>query len=219
MSFPRLFSAIVLSVWLIGRALTADIDIDELRPGLPAVYRDTAKPPVEFVKLDPAIAINWKAGESAHPRLAAEGGSVEWQGFLNVLRAGNYRFSARVIGKLSVSVAGKDVLSVDGKIDKPDLQQGPEIRLESGPQPVAVKFTRYEGPARLELLWQSPAFRPEPIPYDAFFHLPAKLPARIAADNAIERGRFLAEENNCASCHRLEAKDKLASALESRKGP
>src|SRR5262245_37591772 len=98
----RLLSVFLLSAWVATQLTSADVDLDDLRPGLIATYRDMAKPTsIEFVKVDPTIAIHWKAGEAAHPRLAADGGSVEWQGYVNILRAGNYRFSARLIGKLT----------------------------------------------------------------------------------------------------------------------
>src|SRR5262245_11934736 len=183
----------VLAATLAAGVRAADVNIDDLKPGLAAVYRDGAS--VEIARVDPTVGFVWKAGEAAHPRLAADGGSVAWDGFLNVLRPGEYRFSATVQGKLHVSVAGKDVLLAESKGEKAATTQGTPVRLESGPQPVSIKFIRTSGPARLELLWQGSYFRAEPLPHDALFHLPAKLPAAQAATSLLERGRWLVEEN------------------------
>ncbi|MBL8794001.1 MAG: c-type cytochrome, partial [Planctomycetia bacterium] len=218
----RVLCGCLLLLALGGEAFSpaGQVDIDELKPGLVADYRDGAKPqPVEVVKLDPTIAVFWKAGEAAHPRLAAEGGGVSWQGYLNVLRAGNYRFSARVRGQFELKIADKVVLKVDSKADAPELTIGPEVRLEAGPQSLAATFVRHDGAARVELFWQAPWYRPEPVPYDALFHLPKDAPAKLADQRAQERGRFLAEELNCTGCHRPASDDKLAKGLQGRQGP
>src|SRR5947209_4623395 len=78
----------------------AQIDPDDLRVGLIATFRDAALPkPHQVVQLEPIPAINLKAGESPHPRISAEGGTYRWEGYLNVLRAGDYQFSAALRGK------------------------------------------------------------------------------------------------------------------------
>lgn len=214
---PLTFASLLLA----GTVLPAraDVSIDDLKPGLVAVYKDLATPPVEIVRVEPTVGFTWKAGEAAHPRLAAEGGSVTWEGFLNVLRPGEYRFSATVLGKVQVNVAGKDVLVAQSKGDKPTPVEGTPLRLEGGPQALKITFTRPAGPARLELLWHASYFRTEPLPYDALFHLPAKVPAGLATTSTLERGRWLVEENNCAGCHKPDAADKLARTLQGRMGP
>src|SRR5271166_3697072 len=73
------------------------IQREALRPGLIATHRD-AKGGVAVVQLEPTMALALGAGEAAHPRLSAAGGTVRWQGFLNVPRAGTYRFSALLRG-------------------------------------------------------------------------------------------------------------------------
>ncbi len=216
LTHKRLLIPCFLAFALGAVARGADVSIDDLKPGLVAVYRDSAA--VEVVRIDPTVGFTWKANESGHPRLSPDGGSVTWDGFLNVLRPGDYRFTATVQGKLQVSVAGKEVLGVEGK-EKAATTQGQPIRLESGPQPVSIKFTRFTGPARLELLWQASYFRAEPLPHDALFHLPAKVPAGLAATSALERGRWLVEENNCIGCHKPDGNDKLAKTLQARMGP
>src|SRR5262245_30129273 len=87
---------------------TPAVAADALRPGLIANHRDTARPvAAEVIRLEPTIALSLKPGEAAHPRLAAEGGGVRWEGYLNVVRAGNYRFRAFIRGRLRLTVGGK----------------------------------------------------------------------------------------------------------------
>lgn len=203
-----------------SRGWAADApDLEDLRPGLLAVYRDAVKPKAtEIVRLEPAVALVWKVGEAAHPRLAADG-TAEWTGYLNVLRAGEYHFGAMLRGAVRVRIDGKEVLSADVKTDAPAIQTGAAVRLESGVHALAVEFIRPAGEARLELLWQGPQFKSEPLPHDVLFHLPAKAPAKLAADRLVERGRFLAEEHSCAACHKPDAKDRIGKGLSNRQGP
>lgn len=196
------------------------VNEEDLRPGLVATYRDAAKPaPVEIVQLDPTIALALKAGEAPHPRLAADGGSVRWTGYLKVLRPGPYRFRALLRGGLRVTVGGMEVLAAEGKDEAPVLKEGPESRLEAGVHPLVAEFTRLPGSARLELFWQAPHFRNEPLPYDHLGHLPKRVPVELVNHQRGEHGRYLAEERNCVACHRPADGDRIAKGLVSRQGP
>jgi mono/diheme cytochrome c family protein len=199
------------------RALAAEIDEEDLRPGLVTALADPGG--TAIVRLEPTIALALKTGEAAHPRLSADGGTIRWQGYVNILRAGDYRFSATVRGRLRLTAAGKEVLNAEVKEDKPALCEGPATALEAGVQPLTAEFTRLPGVARLELFWQSPFFRREPVPYDSLFHLQAKRPEKLAANEKLERGRFLFEEHSCIACHQAKPGDRLGNSLSSRKGP
>lgn len=204
----------------VARAAEAAVEPEDLRPGLVACYRDTAAPkPAEVFRLEPTIALNLKAGESPHPRLGAEGGAYEWKGYLNVLRPGAYRFSARVRGQFRLEVGGKEVLAAAVTDAAPVLRAGPEVKLEAGVHPLAAAFTRLPGAARVELSWKGPSFDDEPMGYEQLGHLPKKVPERLALDRQVERGRFLTEEYSCVKCHQPEDSDKLARGLLPRAGP
>ena len=96
------------------------------------VFQDDAQPPVQVVSLEPTIRLSLKAGESAHPSLQADGGKVVWNGYLNVLRSGNYHFQANLRGKFRMTLDGKEVLAGDAAGDQPELKEGTELRLDSG---------------------------------------------------------------------------------------
>src|SRR5262249_45526708 len=100
----------------------------------------------------------------------------------------------------------------------PDVT-GPEVKLEAGIHPVSAEFTRREGAARLEVFWQPPQGRREPLGYELFFHLPAKAEKDLAAGQLLERGRLLAEEHGCATCHKPSDGDRMAKGLHQRHGP
>jgi mono/diheme cytochrome c family protein len=209
---------VLVSVGAAGAA--GDIDADNLRPGLVTTYRDAATPtPVEIVQLEPTIALALKADEAPHPRLAAGGGTVRWQGYLQVPRPGAYRFDARLRGRLRLTVAGKAVLEGEVKAETPALLKGPATDLAAGVHPIEAEFTRLPGIARLELFWQSPHFHAEPLPHDFVGHLPAREPARLAADRLAEHGRFLAEEGSCTRCHQPAGGDRVGRGLLPRQGP
>jgi mono/diheme cytochrome c family protein len=217
------FATIVLSLAAPGMLAGAGdppVEPDELRPGLVTIYRDTAKPtPAEFGQLEPTIALHWKANESAHPRLAADGGTVRWEGYINILRAGVYRFSARLRGTFRLRVDGKEMLAAEVQDLTPVLKEGPETRLEAGVYPLVADFTRFPGVARLEVMWRARFFATEPLARESLGHLPAKVPARLATDQLSERGRLLAEERNCVRCHQPADQDKMAKGLVWRRGP
>lgn len=202
---------------LAATALSA-VDEDALRPGLVTTYTDPAG--VEIVRLEPTVALAVKAGEAPHPRLKAEGFKIQWQGYVNTLRAGEYRFRAVLRGQVSVRIDGKEVLSVEHRGADASPHEGPRVRLEAGVHEFVAVFQQASpGAAQMELSWQAPHFRREPLPYDVLFHLPDKAPARLAADERIEQGRLLAEERSCLACHQADAADRLGKGLVQRKGP
>jgi mono/diheme cytochrome c family protein len=211
--------AVVLSAGLYAAA-GAPVDPEALRPGLVATYRDAARPtPAEVVRLEPVIALALKAGEAPHPRLGADGGTARWEGHLNVVRAGSYRFRVRLRGRFRLTLAGRDVLTAEAKEATAVLKEGLEVRLEAGPQPLAAEFTRLPGAARVEVLWQAAGFREEPLPYEPLGHLPKQAPARLADDGDADHGRFLFEEHNCLACHGPRGPARFAAGLAGRRGP
>jgi mono/diheme cytochrome c family protein len=205
------------SLFLTGAVMAADPDEMALRPGLVVTYRDTARPARAVVQLEPSIALALRAGEAPHPRLAADGGTAHWEGYLRILRPGLYRFTSTLRGRVRLTLAGKEMLAGEVPGD-PALLKGPESRLEAGVHPLVAEFTRLPGSARLDLFWESSHFRAEPLHHDALAHLPAPIPAQLAADRSADLGRFLVEERSCIRCHRPDGGNH-AARLVVRQGP
>ncbi len=212
-------AAVLLVLMGIGRGRAAVPDAEDLRRGLVTVFQDEAKPPTSVVRLEPTIALALEAGESAHPALQPDGGKVVWSGYLNVLRGGSYRFQANLRGTFRLTVDGKEVLAGSVAGDKPELQEGPELRLDSGVHALAAEFTRPAGAAKVEVFWQGPSFRLEPLPYEALGYLPKEAPPELEGQAKVEQGRFLAEEHSCAKCHQAAADDRMVKTLTVHPGP
>src|SRR5262249_14126783 len=118
-----------------------------------------------------------------------------------------------------LQVAGKEVFAAEVADADAAFKGGPEVPLEAGVHPLRAEFTRSPGMARLELFWQAPDFRTEPLSYQQLGHLPAKVPAHFTADQTVEHGRYLAEELSCTRCHQPADGDKLTRGLGWRQGP
>ena len=200
-----------------SRASADEPKVADLHHGLVATYRDASK--TEIQRLEPTVALALKAGESAHPRLDGKSETVEWKGYLNVLRGGNYRFRVRLIGDFKLSIAGKEVLKLKATDEKATLTDGVEVRLEPGVQPLVAEFTRTAGPARIELLWETQQFRAEPLPQDFLGHTAAQETNAFKTSVRSEEGRFLVEEMSCLKCHRALDDNKVARTLNARQGP
>jgi len=187
-------------------------DPTDPKPALVATYTAGDR---SVTRLDPTVAVTLGPGEAPHPRLAGADSAV-WAGTINVVRPGKYTFSARLKGgTLTVTVGGREVFAAAGDAT------GAEVTLAAGVQPFRAAFAAAPGATtrQVELLWQSPDFRREPIPYFFFGHRPADRPARFAEDARLEHGRFLFEELACVRCHKADAADPMAKTLTDRTGP
>jgi mono/diheme cytochrome c family protein len=197
----------------------ANIDAEDLRSGLVATYRDAGNKPVVITQFEPTIALALGKSEAPHPRLRADGGTIHWQGYLNILRPGTYRFDVRLRGRLRVTIAGKEVLATESQTDSAALEIGSPVKMEAGIHALTAKFTRFPGVARVELFWEAAHFSREPLPPDVLTHLPARVPEGLHQSARLEQGRYLVEEHNCSACHRPADQDALARGLQNRQGP
>jgi mono/diheme cytochrome c family protein len=201
-------------------AADAEIDAGALRPGLLTTYSaEEGTNAISVTRLEPTIALALKAGEAPHPRLPADNGKVHWEGYLNVLRPGDYIFQARVDGKFHLNIDGKNILSADPEVGSFSVVGDKKVKLEAGVHAITANFERTQKEAMVQVSWQSAQVRQEPLAYVAFGHVPAKAPARLAHDTQIDHGRFLAEERNCLGCHKPSGDSPLLKGLVSRQGP
>jgi mono/diheme cytochrome c family protein len=199
-------------------AADTEIDAGALRPGLVATYtggRGTGTASV--TRLEPTIALALKAGESPHPRLAVDNGKARWEGYLKILRAGEYHFKAQVRGKFRFSLDGKDIIVAESA-DVPVVSEK-AVKLEAGAHALVAEYERPKGNAAVEVTWRSGQFRDEPLAFAALGHDPAKIPERFAHDVQADQGRFLVEERNCLGCHKPTGNSALLKGLVSRQGP
>lgn len=187
---------------------------EELARGLIATY--TAGETI--TTLEPGVALSLKSGEAPHPRLDATEGKYTWQGYLNLLTKGKYRFTAHLRGGVIVKVGDQVVLEGNNQ-EAVRLLAGPEVELSAGVLPFRVEYTRPAGVARLELFWQGPGFRREPLTADVLSYVPGKGVTPVQTQAQEDRGRYLIEEHGCVRCHSVPDGNKVAAQLDARPGP
>jgi mono/diheme cytochrome c family protein len=158
--------------WLVVLALAQD---SGWKPGLVAEYSDGSRR-VTLVVPTPNLTLD--ARQSIHPALSPKF-KAKWTGLLKVLRAGKYTLK----GDAKVSLDGKEI-------------QGKTIEVEPGEHPIEIEFDRPDGDTRLQVQWESDAFKLEPIPSTVLGHRTA-----VVEDKA-ERGRDLVDALGCFACHR-----------------
>ncbi|VTS03983.1 c-type cytochrome [Tuwongella immobilis] len=199
--------------------LPADIDSEDLRPGLLTTYSDgQSKSPI--VRLEPTIALNWAANESAHPSLSAKSATVKWEGYINLFRAGEYRFEAELRGKAKVTIAGKSVFDATVTDAQSKLIRGPSVTLPAGTVRIIAEFERVSGAAQFALSWAGPLFRVEPLPHDFVGHISEQILPAFHQHQSAEAGRLLVEEHSCLRCHKAgDAEKAMAATLVDRQGP
>jgi mono/diheme cytochrome c family protein len=97
---------------------------------------------------------------------------------------------------------------------------GTTIELEPGIRPFAAKLVRTDKAVRVELRWEGPGFRKEPLPYFFYGHTLKQRPAEYAAGIQKDHGRMLFEEMACVKCHAAGPKtEPLAKTFAERTGP
>jgi mono/diheme cytochrome c family protein len=162
-----------------------------LDPGLVATYAAGDRR-VTRVTLTPDFTL--QPGETIHPRIPADF-SLTYDGVLRILHESDYTFSADGGGAITV-----------------DSQPAGTVHLTPGDHAFHVAYTRKPGAARLQLVWSSPSFPPEPIPSAAVGHIATS--QELAQSSEIERGRLLIQDLNCVACHKPPA-----ATLTGRAGP
>ena len=200
-------------------AFAQEVKRADLKPGLLFTATDATKPAGTTTRLEPAVAINLKAGETAHPRMASAD-TFTWTGYVQVITPGKYTFAATLLGKLDVTLDGKPMLTGEVKGDAAKLLTGAAVELEPGIRPFVATLNRTEKAVRVELRWEGPGFRKEPVPYFFYGHTVKQRPAEYAATLQKDHGRFLFEEMACVKCHQAgPATANLAKTFAERTGP
>ena len=213
----RVALPLLAALALAAVAPAQEVTRKDLRPGL--LFSSKDKSGFTVSRLEPTVALTLLPGDAAHPR--SDGGETfTWTGYIQVMTAGKYTFSADLLGKLTVTVGDQQVMTVTVRGgDKAQAVSGGEVDLTTGIQPFTATLERTEKAARLSLRWRGPRFRDEPVPHFFFGHTLKQRPAEYAADVKREHGRLLFEELACAKCHTPAADDKLAKGLAERTGP
>jgi hypothetical protein len=184
-----------LAVLPLGSASHA-VEPGDLRPGLIASFTDTHASDIHTARLEPTVAISLARGESPHPRLE-NGGLMTWEGYVNIVRPGKYRFEANVLaGQLQVKINRKAVLTGTARSTGLTALAGKEVTLDGGVQPINIIFLRASRDAatRIELFWSGPGFIKEPLNGRYLGHLPTDRKDWFHNDVREEHGRVQLDE-------------------------
>lgn len=208
-----LFAALALP----ALGLAQEVKRADLKPGLVFTAKD--KSGFAVSRLESGVGLTLLPGDAAHPR--SDGGETfTWTGYIQIVSAGKYMFSADLLGKLTVTVGDQSVMTVTVKGgDKAQSVAGGEVELKPGIQAFTVVLERIDPVVRVDLRWQGPRFRMEPVPHFFFGHTVKQRPANFTDEVKREHGRLLFEELACAKCHTPAADDKMAKGLADRTGP
>lgn len=194
----------------------ADAEEEEAtrRSGLHASYQldEGNTPVVQRMEAIPAFSLN--SNQAPDARLPAHGWRAQWNGVIEVLQPGKYRFAAEATGPLTISIDGNNVLQSE---DAAGLRttEGPEVELTFGLHPLRIDFAPKDGPKQLKIFWRSEHFAREPLPAHAVGHTDES----IAVVDHFAEAWLAAEAQSCVACHQPSAHAPLSQSLGKRPGP
>jgi cbb3-type cytochrome oxidase cytochrome c subunit/glucose/arabinose dehydrogenase len=179
-----------------------DVELDDLRPGLAAVYRSSADKNAVLARVDakPAFTLGHS---SPHPRLPPAPFEVTWTGVLVLKDKSPISFDAYLGGELTMEVDGVTVLQGRGDNDTTLLGPKEVLHRPAGLYRLKITyFSRAGVPARLQIGWRGATFSREPLPAWELKHLAKDDSDAIRGEQLAERGRIAVGSLGCARCHR-----------------
>jgi mono/diheme cytochrome c family protein len=182
-------------------AAPADLEPEDLRPGLAAVYRSLADrdPVLHRIDVKPAFHLG---DSSPHPRIPPGPFEVVWTGVLAVKETGPISFDASLCGHLTLEVDGTTLLKGEGTSEKTSIRGKDTLNVKPGFYRFRVQYRSLAGkPARLQIGWQGTAFAREPLPAWRLSHVPAELPDAARQETLAAEGRDIVRRLGCARCH------------------
>ena len=227
----RILSFLILFAPATALAAEPEVNRKLLKPGLIATFTEQSDRPKVSTnsRLEPTVALYLKPGEG--PSFRGTVTAAKWTGYVQIVTAGPYQFSAVYQGGTPAVTLGRGEQTLTGLAlakDKGSTLQaqdvtGPAVQLEPGVYALSAKFdpdlSAEAKEKRFELQWQGPGFRREPIPNFFFGHLPEQRKETVAVSLPVDHGRFLFEEYGCKNCHHPKADDAIGTGFVNRTGP
>lgn len=146
-------------------------------------------------RMDRLPALQLAENEAPTPFLKPAGFQVTWTGKIVVPRRQRLIFSCEGQGTVSLSIAGKELLSA---VELPG-KSSESTRLNPGEHDFSLSYTRpATGAASLRVFWEEASFPRQTIPPTAFQSAPTAETTLAALQR---RGRSLFASQNCVKCH------------------
>ncbi|MEZ6140029.1 MAG: c-type cytochrome [Zavarzinella sp.] len=177
-----------------------EITPEMLQPGVIATYTG-GKSKTTVHQVHSHIRLLLEENETPHPRMNDTTGTYTWNGYVNVVRTGDYLFEAALLGAVEVKVDNQVVLKANNRSAENPIVSGKPVRLEPGILPIQVTFQRDLSVARLELMWTPPRMPRENIPHQFLGHTLKQSIESVQNDLHVDQGRLLFEELSCVKCH------------------
>ncbi len=163
---------------------------DGTAPGVVARFEDAGRG-VSIEMIEPLPRLFGRAGDSPHPKIAADRFRARWSGLLVIPRDGAYTFTAArsSLANLRITIGGKPA------------PLGEVVALEAGSFPLRIEGRQAGGEPAFELWWRGDDFADEPIPARVFRHEPLAATAEANRQRLDDRGAILADTFGCFRCH------------------
>ena len=191
----------------------------DFKPGLMASYGPAnafISPVVSRIESKPSFLL--QAHQTPHPVLKTPLWHGQWRGMLQVLRTGQYRFTAMLIGNVQVQIGGQQVLQASNNQTAVEVQ-GEVVTLQGGMLPVLIEYEKTAPIAQLDLMWESSFFTQEPIASQFLFHKTETDKSVVQQTRLHDMGRFYFSEFSCVACHRESSTEEQVLDSEKRIGP
>lgn len=193
---------------LLGKVTEASAGPRDLQPGL--VQRMSAGGMSDQrVNRLPALYVG--AGESVSDMLSAGEFTSEWFGFLKTDERISPRFSLQGRGTASLSINGKEILSVTGDGETFGKALSAPVRLNPGAHRFMLKYRSATSAGQVRVLWETDTMPRQSIPPAHFAHQPG-IDLQLAL--SARAGRDLLLEQKCTNCHLSPNKTHLPDHLE-----
>jgi mono/diheme cytochrome c family protein len=200
--------AILLALSGGAAAAVAPEDDEPFLRGLTANYRDASG--ATAARVDYQLSFHW-GDATPDPRLGTGDFLASWQGQLQTVAKGDYRFFVFGTGEVELKVAGKTAVARQAL--RNDWRESSATSLTADLQPFDLSFRRTTPDARLIVCWSGPDFGLEPIPPHSLYH-----PREHTIKDDFELGAALARTLRCGRCHGEERQSSPAPALDQLAG-
>lgn len=199
----RSLAAVLIGFFAVTSASAAplDVELEDLRPGLPGVYRSLIDKDATLARIDLKPAFNL-GHSSVHPRIPSGPFEVTWSGIIFIKETPPIAFEALVSGEITVEIDGVTVLQGRGDNDTSRVTGKDKLNRPTGLYRLRIHYRSLpDRPARLQICWEGPSFSKEPLPAWQLKHVAADLPKALAEDELAEKGRVAVGRLGCARCH------------------
>ncbi|MHB0957473.1 MAG: DUF6797 domain-containing protein [Pirellulaceae bacterium] len=149
------------------------------------------------------VALRTTAGVPPSAYLSAGPFAATWTGFVNAELPEQIALSAEVLGEVTVTINGQEVLHTS--TPQQELVTGAMVSLQSGPNPLQVRLHSLpDGQSHVRVFWTRTGKVSEPLAPSELWHDPLA-EKDVETGMLLRTGRELVATHHCQRCHGLPA--------------